>query len=224
MLSKQRPPPPDAQFFGGELWFDVKLKKPLGVRLVDGPGGLGSGVGVGEILESGSVVDLLGEVLAEGAAPKMWVQEGDELVQVDGQPVQGSRALAAEMLMASEVPTLTFSRKRNGYVKVVFPDGRQVTSPRAAKLSRLADKVGYDSGCRCSDGRCGACWHKDVKTGEVYILPLNVPGIVPSAFRAMGEGGLRPGEGEYESWVPLVLKQAPEEFQAALEREQAAKK
>merc|ERR1740127_13897 len=117
---------------------------------------------------------------------------------------------------------MTFSRRTKGPVKVVFPGGKQVTSPRMAKLIRLADKVGYDHGCNCSDGRCGKCWYKCTATGEVYILPLNVPGITPSVFRKSGDFGLRPGEGEMECWIPLVLEPAPEEYAKEMQKEAQA--
>lgn len=222
--SAVRQMPINAEMYGDSIWFDVTLKKPFGMRLVDGPGGPLTGVGVGEIAEEGSVVDLFRDILTswkEKKPPKsMWVQEGDELVAVNGKSTEDSRELATEMIMDSgEEATMTFSRRRKGPIKVVFPGGLQVTSPRMAQLNRLADKVGYDCGCNCKDGKCGKCWHRCPATGEIYILPLNCGGITPSAFRKSGDQGMRPGEGEQECWIPLVLEPAPEAFAAEMKKE-----
>jgi len=224
MLSKERPLPPNADRFGDSIWFDLTLKKPLGLQLVDGPEGPDTGIGVGDVQPGGSAYELMTEALAEGAEPSMWVQEGDEIVQVEGQPCDGSRERAVQMVMAAgDSVTLTFSRPARGFIKVVFPGGRAVTSPRGARLSKVAEKAGYDSGCDSFDGRDSKCWYKDPATGEVYCLPLNVPGVVPSAWRESGEEGLRPGEGQFESWIPLRLVPAPEEFNKALAEEAKAK-
>lgn len=218
ILSKARPLPPDTERFGDSIWFDVKLKKPLGLRLSGGPDG--TGVGVSEIAEEGAIPQLAKDALAVGAAPMMWVQEGDELVQVNGESTEDNFNRAVEMVMeAGETVTLTFARPAKGYVKVIFPGDIAITSPRAANLLKLAEKAGYDHGCTSLDGRDEKCWYKDPATGEVYCLPLNVVGIVPSVWRNSGEDGIRPGEGDLESWVPLRLEPAPEEFAKALAEE-----
>jgi len=102
---------------------------------------------------------------------------------------------------------------------VMFPDGSFRTSPRIAKLKRVAEAAGYESGCTCKTGLCGNCWFRDPSTGEIYVLPLNIPGVVPSLWRAAGEYGLRPGEGEYENWIPLRLERAPDAYEVAMEQE-----
>ncbi|CAE8631888.1 unnamed protein product [Polarella glacialis] len=205
--------------------FSVTLSKPFGMLISDGPdkGLKVRGVGVEAIGESGSVPDLLNEVLA--GKDSMWIQEGDELEAVNDENTYGDRERGVEMITAAgDAPVkLTFSRPRKGFIKVVFPGGKQVTSPRAALLSRLAEKVGYDCGCRCTDGRCGRCWHKDTATGEVYILPLNPPGLVPSVWRDTKDKAVSPSEGQFECWVPLVLEPAPEEFGKAIKEEARAK-
>eukprot|EP00913_Durusdinium_trenchii_P019354 g18194.t1 len=169
-------------------------------------------------------------------------QEGDELEAVNGEPVDGFQDKAVEMIQKSgDEVKLQLSRPRKGFIKVVFPDGKHITSPRAAVLQRLAEKVGYNSGCTCKDGRDEKCWYKDVATGEVYVLPLNVPGLVPSVWRKSGEDGARhgldrtggrgslmvpflsrPGEADYECWIPLRLEYAPEEFRKAIEEDGGA--
>lgn len=210
--------PKNAEMIGTlKVMFDVTLKKPFGVRLEEGPDGPGKGVGVAEIADRGSVADLLSDVL--NGKDSMWVQEGDALEAVNEQPVFSEAEALARLAEGGSEVKLTFSRPRTGYIKVVFPGGRQVTSPRPAILSRLAEKVGYECGCRCRDGRCGKCWHKDVATGEIYVLPINAPGVVPSVWRSTDkEGGTKPGI-DYECWVPLVLEPAPEAFQEALRAE-----
>merc|ERR1719254_4929 len=138
-----RPMPPECELYGESIWFDVQVKKPFGVLLVDHPDGPGCGVGVGEIIDGGSLSALLDSALARGACEQMWVQEGDELVQVNGEPTDGDRDTAFDLIdNGPEEMPLTFSRRRKGAIKVVFPDGKSVTAPRGAKLIRLANKVG----------------------------------------------------------------------------------
>ncbi|CAE7246782.1 unnamed protein product [Symbiodinium pilosum] len=215
--------PPNAEMIGSlKIAYEVVLPKPMGIALEDGPQGPGFGVGVADVMEGGSAHKLLQDVLA-GRKDSMWIQEGDELEAVNGEPLNGFKEKATELVQKSgdEPVRLTLSRPRKGYIKVVFPDGKSATSPRAAILKRLAEKVGYNCGCTCSDGRCGKCFHKDPATGEVYVLPLNVPGLVPSVWRRSDEGGVRPGEAEFECWIPLRLERAPEEYEKAIKEEAA---
>ncbi|CAK9094095.1 unnamed protein product [Durusdinium trenchii] len=195
---KERELPSNAEMIGTlKIVYEVALTKPLGIVLTDGPRGPGFGVGVEEVLNSGSAAELFKEVLK--GEDSMWIQEGDELEAVNGEPVDGFQDKAVEMIQKSgDEVKLQLSRPRKGFIKVVFPDGKHITSPRAAVLQRLAEKVGYNSGCTCKDGRDEKCWYKDVATGEVYVLPLNVPGLVPSVWRKSGEDGARPGEADYE--------------------------
>lgn len=149
------------------------------------------------------------------------MQEGDELKAVNGEPIEGSQDKALKLIMAAgEEVTMTFARKKKGVVQVVFPGGLSVTAPGTALLSQLAAKVGYDCGCTCRKGRCGNCWHEDPVTGEIYILPINVPGIVPSVFRR-GEEGMPGIIYDFESWIPLKLRPAPAAFAAAMKEEAA---
>lgn len=214
--------PSNAEMIGTlKIVYEVTLSKPLGITLADAPRGPGFGVGVEEVLPGGNADKLLQEVLA--GKDSMWIQEGDELEAVNGVLTDGYQEKAVELVGASgDEVKLQFSRPRKGFIKVVFPGGKSITSPRAAILQRLAEKVGYDSGCTSKDGRDEKCWYKDPATGEVYVLPLNVPGLVPSVWRKSDEDGARPGEGEYECWIPLRLEYAPEEYQKALQEEAAA--
>mmetsp|Transcript_72922 Transcript_72922/g.183775 ORF Transcript_72922/g.183775 Transcript_72922/m.183775 type:complete len:344 (-) Transcript_72922:58-1089(-) len=208
---KRRPYPEGMEEVGDSLWFEVTLEKPLGFRLADGPDGPGRGVGIAEI-GGGSSGELLERVCAEGAAPGNYLQEGDELQEVNGQSINGDQDTAVGMIMQAEGPvTLTFSRSSKGSITIAFPNGSIVTAPRQALLKQIAEKAGYDSGCTCKNGRCGKCWHEDPATGELYMLPINCPGIVPSIFRKRQEAD-RGAEADFESWVPLRLKPCPERF------------
>lgn len=213
--------PSNAEMIGTlKIVYEVSLQKPLGIALVDAPSGPGFGVGVEEVIEGGSADQLLQEVL--DGKDSMWIQEGDELEAVNGIPVDGYQDKAVELIMASgDEVKLQFARPRKGFIKVVFPGRKSITSPRAAILQRLAEKVGYNSGCTCKDGRDPKCWYKDPATGEVYVLPLNCPGLVPSVWRKSDEAGSRPGEAEYECWIPLRLEYAPEEYEKAIQEEAA---
>jgi len=195
--------------------YEVTLKKPFGLSLADHPDGAGFGVGVAEVVEGGSVAALLQEVI--DGKDSMWVQEGDELQFVNGKPTNGWQDTALQLIAeAGDEVNLTFFRKEKGPIKVVFPDGKSITAPRTALLSRLAEKAGYDSGCTCSDGKDEKCWYKDPLTGEVYVLPLNCPGLIPSVWRTANETNARDDQMAYECWIPLRLVPAPEEFEKAM--------
>jgi len=198
--------------------FTLKFAKPFGFRLAENPDGYG--VGILEIAYDGgfSVGQHFKDMLEDSSKPLIWAQEGDELVQVDGAYTQGNLEKAMELLQAAgEEVELTFNRSKRGQIKVVFPGRVCATSPRTKIMAQTAAELGYKCGCTCGDGSCGYCWHKDVGTGEVYVLPLNIPGYVPSIFRkAPLEDGkyVITEDGQFESWIPLILKPAPEAFQA----------
>jgi len=227
MFDKSRPLPAEAQMIGEQIVFDVELARPAGLRIVekdeDDPG---SGIGVQEIEPQGAAMELIREVIENPRSRRMWVQDGDELVAIEDVPTEGSKERFMEIVQAlGDKPTVkfTFSRKRKGPIMVVFPDGSFGFSPRYAKLIRVAESCGYDHGCTSKTGTDKNCWFRDPSTGEVYVLPLNVPGVVPSLWRAAGEYGLRPGEGEYENWVPLRLERATDAYEVAMEQENLRK-
>jgi ferredoxin len=202
------------QEVGESLWFTVTLEKPLGFSLTDGPKGPGEGVGIKEI-GGGSSMALLEKAVAKGPGSKYvgYVQEGDELQEVNGLDIEGSQDKAIAEIMAAEGPiTLTFSRRKKGSILVCFPGGKIVTAPRQANLKQVAEKAGYDSGCTCKNGRCGKCWHQDPVTGELYMLPINCPGIVPSIWRKREEDR-RGQEADFEAWIPLRLEPCPKRFE-----------
>lgn len=183
---------------------DISLTKPLGIKLESGPGGEGSGVGIGEVLEGGSAAALMKEAISEGAPPMSWVQEGDEVLAVNGNLCRGSLKRAVEIITegdGSEV-SLKIQRKKRGNVQVVFPGGLHVTAPRTTPLPQVAQSVGYD-------WRSNA-WHQDEATGEIYdVSSLDcMPGYTPSKYAQHGEDGVRNEvDGiEFENWHPLVLK------------------
>ncbi|CAJ1350083.1 unnamed protein product [Effrenium voratum] len=216
--------PSNAEMIGTlKIVYEVTLPKPLGITLADAPRGAGFGVGVEDVVSGGNAAKLLQEVL--NGKDSMWIQEGDELEAVNDVPTDGFQDKAVSLIQESgDTVKLQLSRPRKGFIKVVFPDGKSATSPRAAILKRLAEKVGYNSGCTCTDGRCGKCWHRDPITTEVYVLPLNCAGLVPSVWRRSDEDGARPGEADFECWIPLKLEKAPEEFDKALKEEAEASK
>eukprot|EP00930_Biecheleria_cincta_P071473 TRINITY_DN58982_c0_g1_i1.p1 TRINITY_DN58982_c0_g1~~TRINITY_DN58982_c0_g1_i1.p1 ORF type:complete len:285 (+),score=30.97 TRINITY_DN58982_c0_g1_i1:97-951(+) len=196
--------PSGAKILGDRIWMDVTLTKPLGIKLEGGPDGEGSGVGVGEVLEGGSAAALIDEAIAEGAPPLSWIQEGDELLAVNGNLCRGSLKRAVEMISeadGSEV-TLKIQRKKRGNVQVVFPGGLHVTAPRKTPLPQVAQSVGYDWGSNV--------WHQDEATGEMYdVSSLDcMPGFTPSKWAEHGEDGVKNEvDGiEFENWYPLVLK------------------
>jgi len=208
---KVRPYPEGMEEIGESLWFDVILEKPLGLRLTDGPNGAGGGVGIAEIA-GGSAGDLLNKACGAGAKPCLYAQEGDELQAINGDGINGDQQTAIGKIMESEGSvTLTLSRKKQGAITVVFPNGNIVTTPRTAILSQVAEKAGYSTGCVCKNGRCGKCWHEDPATGELYMFPINCAGYVPSIFRKREESTAGV-EANYESWVPLRLEPCPERF------------
>merc|ERR1719215_1322304 len=155
---------------------------------------------------------LLEKACAAGAPPMVYAQEGDEVAEVNGEPTNGDQDTAVQLIMQAEGSiTLLLSRRKKGPITVAFPNGAIVTTPRQAVLKQVAEKAGYNSGCTCKNGRCGKCWHEDPKTGELYMLPINGVGIVPSIFRKREEA--RAGaEADYESWVPLRLEPCPDRF------------
>jgi len=139
---------------------------------------------------------------------------------VNDVPTDGDTEKATQMVMEAEGPVkLGFCRRKKGHIKVVFPNGKDITMPRGTRLLKAAEACDYNSGCNSPDGRCKECWMKDEFTGEGYCLPLNIPGVVPSAWRKNMEQGGDISDGQYECWVPLKLVPAPELYEAELAAE-----
>jgi len=215
--------PPNAAAVGSlKITYEVKVNMPMGLQLST------RGDGSGAIVESvneGSNAEQLWNDYINGDSKDMWIQAGDTVEAVNGVAVEpGVDALDSVYQMVQSSPqgeplSLVMSRPRLGAIKVCFPDGSTLTTPRQCPLKVAAKQVGYDSGCTCNDGSCGKCWHKDPVTGEVYVLPLSVPGYVPSVLRDKGVE-LSEREGQFECWIPLALVPAPEEYKKALEAEQ----
>jgi len=196
--------PSGAKILGDRIWMDITLTKPLGIKLESGPDGEGSGVGVGEVLDGGSAAALIEEAIAEGAPPLSWLQEGDEILAVNGNLCRGSLNSAVESISeadGSEV-TLKIQRKKRGNVQVVFPGGLRVTASQKGSLPQVAQSAGYDWGSNT--------WHQDQATGEMYDVSSMdcMVGFTPSKYADHGEDGVR-NEVEgifFENWYPLVLK------------------
>lgn len=218
LFNKARPLPQQAEMFGEQIWYDVELGMNLGLGITPMGEGPGEGVAV-RIAPEGAAMDLMREVVADPKFKKMWIQEGDELLAIEGESTEGSEERTVEIIRKvksdpnKQTVKLTLARKKTAPIMVVFPNGTYGLCPRLTKLKRVAESSGFESGCTCENGMCGKCWFRDSKTGEVYVLPLNVPGVVPSLWRKAGELGLQPGQGEYETWIPLRLERAPEAYE-----------
>jgi len=198
--------------------FSMKLSKPFGMQLLQEDAAV---VSVAKIGDGGSLAALMEMAIpavnpkywqgkrAPSVMPLLWIQERDLLLEVDGVSCEGSMEKAVDLLgKAGDAPILTFSRPKLGNTMVVFPGGQHIVAPRRTKLDKVAYFAEYKCGCSCSKGTCGRCYHKDISTGELYVLPIHVSNIIPSVYEKRKE---KPELAERVSWKPLVLEWAPEE-------------
>jgi len=222
----QARPPRDGKRVGGAVWFDITLGLPVGLSLVDAPSG--SGVVVEEVREGGSAATHNARHMLENAAArKQWIQEGDELLMVDGTRC-ASVDTAVELIGGAANPegvTFKFARAASGNVKVVFPESTtEITVPRAALLSQVAAAAGHEVEYRCPDGTCGSCWHVDDGTEEVYLLCQEdcVVGRVPSKTLYQEDSFVwnereyrerKNSTPNYDNSEPLVLRSCPELYE-----------
>lgn len=187
------PRPRGGKRVGAEVWYDVSLKMPLGVRLDEAESGEVA-VGVSEVFEGGSVYEHNEEVTF---AKKNFVQPGDRLIQVNGKSVKTQNDAVALITSTPEggKVALKFARSSMGPIKVFFPEPAiPVVVPAKSKLSDVARNAGHDVtySDACGGGedgeRCdGACWHLNNATGDIYQLcnPSCLASEIP------GSGGVK---------------------------------
>lgn len=173
--------------------YDVRLPKPLGMRLETFPNR--PGIGVREIIEGANAHKNNDDVIFN-QADGMWILEGDELVAVSDQVVVGGEMDDALALIgdAGDEVTLTFKRNtRGGPIKVVFfPSASSATVKRNITLSAACAYAGLDVKFGCTDGWCGTCWHRERSTNGV-MKPCC--GMLTN---------------DWDSTLPLVLTLSPE--------------
>lgn len=167
------PNPRGGKRVGGEVWFDISLALPFGLRLDESP--RGDAVGISEILPGGSADahNKAHVVTQDTGVPQMWLQPGDKLLAVNGKKCSTKDEAVALIAATKEGQkvSLKLARNRRGPVTVVFPEpARRVTVPPRTKLSDAARAAGHEVEYDCEDGLCGKCWHVNDISGEVYQL------------------------------------------------------
>lgn len=168
---RKSPNPRGGRRVGGDVWFDITLGLPLGIRLDESP--QGDMVGVSEIIEGGSAFEhnKASMLPKDDSKKKMWLQPGDRLLMVNGVRCNTQEEAVALITGAKDGQNinLKFSRSARGPVTVVFPEpARQVTVPPQTSLSDAALSAGHPVEYDCEDGLCGKCWHVDDRSGEIY--------------------------------------------------------
>jgi len=155
---------------GDRAVFDVVIPKPLGLIPANFPNR--PGVGVARINPDGNTDALNKKVLIDNE-PGMFVLEGDEVLAVNGQTVEGKDLEdVAPLVKASEGDSITLTLCRHhgvGPVKVVFlPSGAMATMKRGAEI-RQATSVGVQEvSYSCQEGWCKSCWHTETMWGTVF--------------------------------------------------------
>lgn len=159
---------------GSEVWFDLELPPPFGLRLDDAISG--DCVGVSEVLEGGSAFAHNQEAVVpkEGAEAGMFIQPGDKVMMVNGIRCYTKDQVVEQVVEAKEKGMETirvkFARFIRGPITVVFPaPAKPVTVPSRAELVAVAYAAGHPLDLdACQDGCSGKCWHIDDRTKEVY--------------------------------------------------------
>lgn len=217
--------PRDVKRVGDAVWFDLQLSLPLGLGLTDGSGV----VLVEEVRDGGSAAahNAKHMPIVETFRRPLWVQEGDQLVTVNGIRCSSTEE-AVELIKGAADPSsisMKFARKVGGNIKVLFPESEtEATVPANAKVADAADAAGHPVQYRCTDGTCGSCWHQDARTDEVYLLCQEdcLVGQKPSqtiykedtlfwdekAYRAQLENNPR-----FDNTEPLVLRTCPQVYE-----------
>eukprot|EP00931_Biecheleriopsis_adriatica_P006579 TRINITY_DN107967_c0_g1_i1.p1 TRINITY_DN107967_c0_g1~~TRINITY_DN107967_c0_g1_i1.p1 ORF type:complete len:325 (-),score=59.66 TRINITY_DN107967_c0_g1_i1:119-1093(-) len=155
---------------GNRAVFDVTIPKPLGLIPKDFPNR--PGVGVAKITKDGNTDKMNLKVIVDGE-PGMWVLEGDEVVAINGESVEGeSLEKVGPLVKDSEGDSVTLTLCRHYYagpVKVVFlPSGKVATMKRGIEILKAAEIGVEDVAYSCKEGWCKACWHTDPMWGVVY--------------------------------------------------------
>eukprot|EP00933_Yihiella_yeosuensis_P083193 TRINITY_DN97372_c0_g1_i1.p1 TRINITY_DN97372_c0_g1~~TRINITY_DN97372_c0_g1_i1.p1 ORF type:complete len:311 (-),score=52.35 TRINITY_DN97372_c0_g1_i1:388-1320(-) len=199
---------------GDRAVFDVTIPKPLGLNPANFPNR--PGVGVAKITPGGNT-DILNRKVIVDNEEGMWVLEGDEVVAVNGESVEGkTTSEVGPLVRDSEGDSVTLTLCRSYYagpVKVVFlPSGKTATMKRGIEISSAA-KVGVeDVSFSCKEGWCKACWHSDQTWGTVFRAceSYSSKRPPPKLSRRIPE--------KWDNVMPLVLLNWKETF-AKLKRE-----
>jgi len=197
---------------GSEIWFDLELPSPFGLRLDDAVSG--DCVGVSEVLEGGSAFAHNQEATVgkEGEQPKMFIQPGDKVIMVNGIRCYTKDQVVEQVGIANEQGLesvrMKFARYNRGPITVVFPEPAQpITVASRAPLVSVALAAGhfidYDA---CEDGCSGKCWHIDDRTNEIYQFCIEDQVVcdLPS------KGGVRNLDVQLKGLVAAVKGEEPE--------------
>lgn len=237
------PNPRGGKRVGSEVWYDLKLSLPLGLRLDTAPGN--NIVGVSEVLEGGSAwehnekntwtapdnredAEAQGFGTAEGLAN--FVQVGDRLISVNGQKVRTQEEVVDIVQQVEEGGTVTirFGRQSRGPITVVFPyPARRVVVAPKTRLMEAAFSAGhYLDLTGCEDSCDGSCWHLDERSNEIYQLCVEscIACEIPSnggvgnlgkqvAAFAQVAAGNEAVMTTFDNTEPLVLRRCPEIYE-----------
>eukprot|EP00931_Biecheleriopsis_adriatica_P036598 TRINITY_DN21073_c0_g1_i1.p1 TRINITY_DN21073_c0_g1~~TRINITY_DN21073_c0_g1_i1.p1 ORF type:complete len:367 (+),score=67.22 TRINITY_DN21073_c0_g1_i1:51-1151(+) len=226
---RKSPRPRNGKRVGAEVWFDVELSKPLGLRIDENDNG--DQVGISEVLPGGSAWEHFKECVYEKEESKkrIWLQPGDRLMQVNGETVNTQEA-AVEAI--SKVPEdqkvrLKVARPSRGPIQVIFPEPAKPVVVRAnTRLADAATAAGHKA-VICPEDFCnGRCWHQEEQTKVIYQLCVtdctagNLPNKVKGGglsegiggvFNALTKTGAAPEPGTtWDNTEPLVLRPCPE--------------
>jgi len=204
---------------GDRCLFDVTIQKPLGLTPKDFPSR--SGVGIAAIADGGNTDKLNRRVLIDDE-PGMWVLEGDEVVAVNGEPVEGKGLdVVGPLVKESEGDSVTLTLCRaymQAPVKVVFmPSEKMATMKRGIEI-RNAAKVGVEElSYSCQEGWCKTCWQTDEMWGIAYraCSAQSKKRAPPKNPRTIPE--------EWNSIIPLKLLSWQETVRRAKEKKKAEK-
>jgi len=199
---------------GSEVWFDLELPPPFGLRLDDAV--TGDAVGVSEVLEGGSAFAHNQEaiVVKEGAEAKMFIQPGDKVLSISGIRCYTKDQVVEQIGEANEkgMPTIRikFARYGRGPITVVFPEpAKPVTVGARAPLEAVALTAGhYIDYEACEDGCSGKCWHIDDRTNEIYQFCIEDQVVcdLPS------KGGVKNLDVQLQGLVAAVKGEEPEQL------------
>jgi len=223
MKMKRDPRPRGGKRVGTDVWFDVTLPLPLGLRLNESPSG--TMIGVSEVYEGGSAEDYNRKVMAETDKEKKrnWIQPGDRLRAVNGVACN-TQEDAVNLITAyqpGEEIMLKISRGLRGPITVMFPEpARPVVVDPGTRLQDAAQAAGHEVELCGETGCRGSCWHYCNRTGDVYQLCIDecTAGFKPSRggnqktfTENLGSmAGIPDPEDLWDNTEPLELRPCPE--------------
>lgn len=203
------PTPRGGKRVGDAVWFDVTLSSPLGLAL-DNANAM---VGVTAVLDEGSAAAHNEANLVNGE--QNFIQQGDRLIMVNGQRCTTKEEVVEIITSAADKENirLKFSRPRDGFIQVRFPErdfAMCVRPPVMVRMVAEAAGVTYS----CDENNCnGSCWHRDAQSGEVYQVCQD--GLVSEVPSLMAEvrGGIREEwDAKFDNVNALSLEPCPEVF------------